>query len=101
MHCRAVDVVGPHEVERSALDHRDIHAIGPEVLADQGRRAGNLVENIFRNPLPVGVMYRVDCLAELCEPPDDLVIPIVVFILGLKFRGSGQGLGNLTPKQCR
>ncbi len=45
-----------------ALDHRNSHAIHPDIFAQQGRGARDGVERIFGNPVALKVMQRMNDL---------------------------------------
>jgi hypothetical protein len=53
-------MVGAHVVEHAALDHGQDPAPGPDVLAQQRRRARQRVDLVLRDAVAREVVQRVD-----------------------------------------
>ncbi len=76
-------MVGADVVDLPALHNRHDHPVQPDIFADQRRAGHRAVIVIFRDPVALGVMHRVDRLPGLGQTPNDLLAQGVVFKHGL------------------
>lgn len=67
----------------AALNHRHGHALEPDIIADQGRGVGGIVEVVFRNTVPFEIINIVDRLRQLRQTADRVLTRSVALVLRL------------------